>query len=188
MYRPWRLCAVLTVLLLGCAGRPVGYSDFDPGTDFSGFRTFAWLPGKVLVTATPNPVNPGLEGILKEETLAYLNGRGYRFADDPRQADFVIGFAVGGAPTVHTATFRQSYRDFPIIGRSPPVEVAAQEGIEANLVIDLYERKSGRKKWMGWSVTEVTRSDQLNLRPGVRQLVGTILKHFPPEIPGAQGG
>lgn len=179
--------AVVLLGSLGCTARPVGYSDFDPETDFTRFQSFAWTPGKVLVVATPNPVNPSLESVLKEETRDYLARRGYRFVTDPAQADFVVGFSVGGTPTVNTANFTDNYRQVRIIGQSRDAETVTQESTEAGLVIDLYDRPSGRKKWMGWSVTEVTRSDQVNLRPAVRELIGIILEHFPPEVP-AQGG
>jgi hypothetical protein len=190
MPKTWLPVAAALLLTLGgagCTARPAGYSDFDPQTDFSGFRSFAWTPGRVLVVATPNPVNPALEPTLKETTQAYLTGRGYRFVADPGEADFVVGFSVGGTPTVNTASFTDNYRQVRIIGQSRDAEVVTQESTEAGLVIDIYDRVSGQKKWMGWSVTEVTRSDQVNLRPAVRELIGIILEHFPPEVP-AQGG
>jgi hypothetical protein len=170
------------ILLSACVARPVGYSDFDVDTDFSTFRTFAWVPDGTLVVASPNPVNPQLEGILKEETAAYLTRRGYSYSATQDDADFIIGFSVGGTPTVRTTSFTDNYRQVQIIGTSRSAEVVNQESIDGGIVIDLFDQASGDKKWMGWSITEITRSDQVNLRPAVRELVGVILQHFPPDL------
>ena len=173
---------LLTALLAGCASAPKGYSDFDIETDFSSFRTFAWVPGKTLVSASPNPTNPALEPTLKEEVRRYLTNRGFRYVEDPEAADFVIGFSVGGTPTIRTTAFTDNYRQVQIVGTSRSAQVVNQESTEGGLVIDLYDVSSGQKKWMGWSVTEVTMGDQMNLTPLIRQLTGVILQHFPPEL------
>ena len=181
---PRTFIAVATILLVlgGCTSAPVGFSDFDVETDFSGFRSFAWVPDRALVSASPNPVNPALEPTLKQEVRSYLTGRGFRYVSNPDDADFVIGFAVGGTPTVRTTAFTDNYRQVRIFGPSRSAEVVNQESTEGGLVIDLFESESGQKKWMGWSQTEVTMGDQVNLTPLIRQLVGIILGHFPPQV------
>ena len=55
---------LLFIVLTGCASRPVGHSDFDASTDFSGYRTFSWMSEHPLFVASPDPVNPALEGII----------------------------------------------------------------------------------------------------------------------------
>ncbi len=59
----------LIVWLGACTALPTGYSDFDPETDFNTFQTFAFLPEKTLLVASPNPVNPQLEPTLKVHIL-----------------------------------------------------------------------------------------------------------------------
>ncbi|MEJ2087811.1 MAG: DUF4136 domain-containing protein [Gammaproteobacteria bacterium] len=172
--------ALFVLLITGCTSAPVGYSDFDQETDFTGFRSFAWVPTRTLVSAAPNPVNPALEPALKEETRAYLTSRGFTYVSAPEQADFVIGFAVGGTPTVRSTSFTDNYRQVQIVGASRNAEVVTQESTEGGLVIDFYDAQSGQKKWMGWSLMEITMSDRVNLQPTVRQLVAIILQHFPP--------
>jgi hypothetical protein len=179
------LVAVLFVaplLLSACASAPVGYSDFDIETDFSGYRSFAWVPSNTLVAATPDPLNPALEPTLKTEVRAYLTGRGFRYVENPADADFVIGFQVGSTPTVRTTAFTDNYRQVRIIGTSRTAEVVSQTGEEGGLIIDIFDADSGQKKWMGWSLTEITMADRMNLTPLARQLADVILQHFPPEI------
>ena len=185
MYRSQRVLASLVLLsigLAGCVTQPIGYSDFDTETDFSVFQTFAWLPERALVVSSLDPVNPALEGLLKEETKAYLTRHGFRYSDDPEAADLVIGFAVGGTPTVRTTNFTDNYRQVRIIGSSRSAEVVTQESMDGGLVIDLFDQASGNKKWTGWSITEITSGDRANLRPTIRQLVTIILQHFPPDV------
>lgn len=70
---------LLFIVLTGCASRPVGHSDFDASTDFSGYRTFSWMSEHPLFVASPDPVNPALEGILMEEIQTYLTSQGFNF-------------------------------------------------------------------------------------------------------------
>ncbi len=185
---PQRGAAVLVLLAAGlalvggCQAKPVGYSDFDAETDFSGFRTFAFVPERTLVVASPNPPNPALEPTLKEEVQAYLTRRGFRVASSPADADFLVGFAVGGTPTLRTTAYTDSSRQVHIVGSATDLHaaVANQESTAAGLVIDVFAQPSGEKKWMGWTVQEITTGDLMRLRVTVRDLVATILQHFPP--------
>ena len=179
--------AVLLLLgaaLTGCQAKPVGYSDFDVETDFSGFRSFAFLPERTLVVATPNPPNPALEPTLKEETARYLSRRGFRQATSAEEADFLVGFTVGGTPTLRTTAYTDTYRQVQIVGSSTDLHavVANQESTQAGLVIDIFDRSSGEKKWMGWTIREITMGDLMRLQVTVRDLVGNILQHFPPDV------
>lgn len=168
--------------LFACSAKPVGYSDFDPGTDFTGLRTFTWADNTLLVSS-PDPVNPALEPTLKEEVRRYLDRRGYRYTANVAEADFVIGFAVGGTPSLRTTTFEDNARQVYVVGEGLAAETVTQQSTQGGLVIDVWDRASGEKKWMGWTVTEVTGGDQANLRPLVRDLTEVILQHFPPERP-----
>lgn len=174
--------ALVLAGLSGCVAKPTGYSDFDIETDFSGFKSFAFPPNKALIVSSPDPVNPALESVLKEEVQRYLTRKGFTFSPKVEDADFVIGFAVGSTPTARTTIFTSNYRQVYIIGDTRPAQVVTQQGMDGGLVIDLYERDSGQKKWMGWAIQEITMSDQVRLQGTVRELVGIILQHFPPQI------
>ena len=168
-------------VLSGCTALPKGYSDFDPATDFASFQTFAFIPENTLVVASPNPVNPEIEPTLKEETRKALSRKGYQFTSDPEQADFLVGFSLGGTPTARTTVFTNNQRQVYVVGQTQRTEVVTQEGTEAGLVIDLYERDGVEKKWMGWAVEEITMGDMKRLRVTINELVGVILDQFPPE-------
>ena len=168
--------------LTACTALPTGYSDFDPQTDFSSFQTFAFLPEDTLFVASPNPVNPQLEPTLIDEARKALTRKGYTYTNDPEQADFLVGFSVGGTPTARTSVFTSNQRQVYVVGQTQRTEVVTQESTEGGLVIDFYDQETGQKKWMGWAIQEITMGDLQRLRVTVNELVGVILDHFPPEV------
>lgn len=181
--------AALTFLLIGmlaglgaCTSLPKGYSDFDPGTDFSNFRTFAFIPENTMIVASPNPVNPALEPTLKEEVRNHLTRQGYRYTSNPEQADFLVGFAIGGNPTARTTAFIGDRRQVYTVGQTIPTQVVTQESSEGGVVIDFYDQESGEKKWMGWAIQEITMGDLMRLQVTVNEIVGVILGNFPPDV------
>ena len=176
------LLASLLTGLTACTSLPTGYSDFDRETDFSTFRTFSFLPDKTLLVASPNPVNPQLEPTLIDETRKALTRKGYQYTSDPEQADFLVGFSLGGTPTARTSVFTSNQRQVYVVGQTQRTEVVTQESTEAGIVIDLYQQPSGEKKWMGWTVQEITMGDMKRLQVTVNELVGVILGHFPPDV------
>ena len=183
--RPGLLFSLLFGLLFGtasCTSKPIGYSDFDAGTDFTQFQSFSWLPGKTLITTSPEASNPKLEGYFKEAVQRNLTARGYSFTTNVEEADMVIGFTAGAVSTVRTTAFTENYRQVRIIGSSRDTEVVNQQSLEGGIVIDIYDQASGQKKWTGWTNREIERSDQINLQQTSRELVDVVLQHFPPDV------
>lgn len=168
-----------SLLLAGCTAAPVGQSTFVEGTDWGTYRSFTFLEDNVLVVSSPTPVNPALQPILVEEVRDYLTKNGYRQASSPADADFHIGFAVGGTPSMRTTTFGNNYNQVRVVGQGIDSETVTQQSTQAGLLIDFYDH-SGNKKWTGWAVQEISMGDQIRLRSTVRDAVAIILKNFPP--------
>ena len=145
------------------------------------FQSFSFLPEDTLVVTSPNPVNPQLEPTLIEETRKALSRKGYTYTDDPKQADFLVGFSVGGTPTARTSVFTGNQRQVYVVGQTQPTEVVTQESTEGGIAIDLYEQESGQQNWMGWTIQEITMGDIKRLQVTVNEMVGVILDHFPPD-------
>jgi len=174
---------ILGMALIGCASKkPIGYSDFDKETDFSNYRSFAWISLNPLFVAAAIGVNPALEDVLKEEVKSNLTRRGFRYVADPEEADFVIGFTAGGQETMRTTVYSQSYKSSWRTGGYTygQVGVFAQDSTEAGIVIDIFDQAAAEKKWMGWAIQELTMNDRRFLQETVRDLVKIILSHFPP--------
>lgn len=169
------------LMLAGCAGKPVGYSDFDQATDFSRYRSFSWISEHPLFVASPDPVNPALEGVLMDEIKTYLNSRGFTFTPNADDADFVIALEAGSRNGVQTSLYPANYRNQELIlGRDRVSEISTQDFTQGGIVIDIFDRPSAQKKWMGWTQSEITQQDRMNLQPVVRELVHAVLSHFPP--------
>ncbi len=180
---PFLAMLLSACLSAGCMTKPTGYSDYDLTTDFSTFETFAFVPQRTLIVASPNPPNPALEPALRQETRRFLERQGFRYSESANNADFLVGFVLGGTPTIRTTAFVSSYRQVYVVGQTQGSQVVTQESTEAGLVIDIIDRASDQKKWMGWTVREITMADQKRLSQTVRDAVGVILQHFPPEVP-----
>lgn len=178
------LLAMVLGTLIGCASKkPIGYSDFDKETDFSNYHSFAWISPNPLFVAVAAAVNPALEGVLKEEVKSNLTRRGFRYVTAPDQADFVVGFTVGGQETMRTTVYSQSYKSSWRAGGFTygQVGVFVQDSTEAGIVIDIFDQAKAEKKWMGWAIQELTMNDRRFLEETVHDLVKIILGHFPPD-------
>lgn len=173
--------ALCLLLVAGCAAKPRGYSDFDPGTDFSSYRSFSWISARPLFVNSPNPVSPALQGMLMQEVRDYLTSRGFSFRPEAADADFVIAFTIGSEVGVQTANYPGRYGDANIVGEGWQAETGTQDYTEVSLVIDIFDRATAQKKWMGWSQQELTMTDRLHQQSLARESVRRILAHFPPD-------
>jgi hypothetical protein len=177
------LALTLGMALVGCASKkPIGYSDFDAETDFSSYKTFAWISLNPLYVSSANPANPALQGIIQDEVKANLSGRGFRYVGNPKQADFVIGFTVGSQETMRTSVYSQTYKSSWKVGGYAYTQIGVfnQDSTEGGLVIDVFDQAKAEKKWMGWAIQELSMNDRIYLQDTVHELVTIILGHFPP--------
>src|SRR5579862_5490515 len=81
--------AVIGLWLTACTSLRVGH-DFDPGTNFSGYHAFAWMPREH--HATRNPLVPQRA---REAIQAELVQKGFVCVADTAAADFIVDFTIG---------------------------------------------------------------------------------------------
>ncbi len=79
--------------MTGCTSLSV-QSDFNESVDFSSYQTFSFISDHSLILANLAPVNPLLEGRLREATARVLSAKGYRLIENREEADFVVSFTV----------------------------------------------------------------------------------------------
>lgn len=169
------------ILVAGCAAKPKAFSEFDPATDFSNFRSFSWISAEPLYVNSSSPVGPALEGILMQEVKAYLTSRGFAFRAEPEEADFVVALTLDSQAGIQTSNHPGRFGDVGIVGETLAPESDTQDYTEASLVIDIIDRASAQRKWMGWSQQELTMGDRLRQQSLARETVHLILKNFPPD-------
>ncbi len=78
------LVLVLAALGTACSSVRTSY-DFDPGVDFSAWRTYAWYPSGSPPTGDPRLDNPLLHGRIEAAVNRTLGARGPE--DEHRGAD-----------------------------------------------------------------------------------------------------
>jgi hypothetical protein len=171
---------VLALLVAGMAGgvAPIeSWADFDPTTDGSKFKTWAWHPG---------PDTPLPEGGVREENLRRIKhaiaeaifARGAKLAPI-EQADVLVAFhaMVGGMEDERARRIQFGY-DWT---GSAPAPSGRQVG-EGTLVIDVIANtKPPRLVWHGVAAGAVTRGlspEETVAR--IEEAVAAIAAQYPP--------
>ena len=93
-------CLLIFVILGGCAGPRVS-QDYEPGTDFSTYRTFAWKSADQPQTGDIRVDNPLVDGRIREAVERALSGTGYREIDQAA-ADFLVEYGLTVQPKIYS--------------------------------------------------------------------------------------
>ena len=110
----YKVITVLGLLLLSAACSSIStQSDFDAGTDFSNYKTFAFISDSPLIVAQAEPVNPLFEGRVMTATRNELTNKGFQFVENRDQADFVISFTMGSRDKIRVNSYPSTYRGGP---------------------------------------------------------------------------
>ena len=166
-----RLLMLFTIFLLTACSRTY-VLDYQPGTDFSGYQTYAFeapaevrsLDGARIENAVRRELTGKLEAVDKEEADLLVR---YRIEDSVRlqTSGFGYGFGFG--------------RDRLGVGIATVPD--AREIKEGKLVIELVERDGRQMVWRAVgqrNLTEQTRSDRREAL--INRLVGDMFERFPP--------
>lgn len=141
--------------------------DYDRDVNFSTWTLAAWR-GDQHEDATMT------EKRLEKAVEDGFKARGYTFVEDPAQADFVITYRAGAWQERSI----QGVYSGPAFGRS----LYVQREQVGRLVINVYERKTGKLAWHG-TVTDVLASNPEQADQKTAKAVAKLLKKFP-----ARGG
>jgi hypothetical protein len=179
------LASSLLALCAACA-TPVR-TDYDPSFDFSGYRTWAWLPQERERTG-----NPRLDSALLRERIlraveAELTARGYQKVD-PERADFLVGYHVTLEQKLDSYTIDRFYGYSPYWGGgvvyAPETVVEAYE--EGTLILDVVDPHAQKLVWRGATSRRVyDNPDPEKSDERVREATRAILEKFPPVRKGS---
>lgn len=165
-------------------------SDYDPGVDFSGYRTFDWLEPPVREEPTADPAAEGadpfvqnslLDGRVRRAVERELEARGYRRPEPGARPGFRLRYRMLLKDRMRITSSGGPYYAG---GPSPYVygggtyisSVPYQEG---TLVIDVIDAESAQIVWRGWAVGPT--DDRSYTEAEVGAVVKRILDRFPPE-------
>jgi hypothetical protein len=168
------------LVALACATVHVS-ADYDPGTDFAAYRSYAWLPHSPEATGHPRLDSPMVQDRVRRGIDRSLGEKGYGIGGD--EADFFV--------TYHLAVDRRldvRTMDRTLYGRygyrmSIP-ETTVDEYDEGSLVIDVVDARSRRVVWRGIGRGRLRGAsgtqDPVQLEQRAYEVVHEVLAEFPP--------
>ena len=175
--------AALALLVAACAGKQVT-QDYDPGTDFSGYRTYAWQPQPEEKTGDPRLDAPLLHKRIRAAIDTVLPQQGYQKVDtapdfyvqyyvaikermDSTRSSVYVGGGTGGGGSG--------------VGVSVGIPLGAATYEEGTLVIDILEPEERKLVWRGASTRKLKYADSPEESERlVKEVVAKILSQFPP--------
>lgn len=164
---------------IGCAGLRIS-TDYDPNTDFSSLRTYAWMESQRTRPQDPRVDNSLLETRVKNAVDAELAQKGYR-AVSPDQADFLVGYHAAVQSKIDAYTMSNFYGYRPGWGGGVS-DIHVYEYDEGSLVIDFVDPETKQLLWRGGAQAEVNqRADPAKREERIRMAVQKVLSRFPPK-------
>jgi len=180
MRRGGTLCALAVIaVLLGCTTVNVD-SDYEPGTDFSSLRQYAWLWPAQPPTGDPRIDNPLLDARLRGAIDAELARRGVvKVASEA--ADFLVAYQVAVQNKTDVQTIYRSYGRAGW-GGAGSVDTVVQQYDEGTLWVDFLRPSSGELLWRGSARTRLREQRSPEARDAyVKEIVAQLLAQYPPK-------
>ena len=208
MHHVFRVLGVVFLFALPACQR--AHTDFDPGTDFSVYKTFSLVSGDQETEAIVAPQFPEMVKEVAAEAISALKSRGF-LAASPEQADLLVTTHIEIVPYESPAETHITDRDIPSRKLGPVVlapysvtqiddEAVNRQMQEGTILLNITDFKSGELIWQGW-ISKVFDLNKLrekewnqNPDPGylrhrqraIQKAVESILADFPPEIPAGK--
>lgn len=173
--------ALLSLLLAACSGGPS--IDYDPATDFSGYRHYHWLDER---SGVSDQFDPLLAKRVRNAVDEQLKAR-FAPVADRAGADFLVRYYVSSTAKVSDSNARGSVGmgsfggnvgvgvsiGFPIGGTT--VERQAQ------VLVDFLDAHSEELTWRGSETVTLRGDDPAELTKQVQAVIAAILDRFPPK-------
>lgn len=176
-------CLIFIVSLAGCARVQVN-QDYEPGTDFSGYRAFDWTSSAQPQTGDIRIDSPLLDNRIRKAVENTLAAKGLN-QTGPAGADFLVTYTLSIQTRIDTSPVSVG-TGFGIGGGSSfggiGIGTETIESYETGLLtIDFFDAKTGRMIWRGSGSRRLSRqSDPLKNTEEIKALVDKILAQFPP--------
>ncbi len=177
------LMAAIGLAVSGCVGFQVT-QDYDPATDFSGYRGWYWLP--------PSPSgdrrvdNDLVDARIRRAVESALSARGFR-KTSKGEGDFAVGYHVLIEGKIDVRTVNNYYGYGPGWGRyggrvgSGYTETYVDQYEQGTLIIDVVDTGSRKLAWRGSTSARVQQTAEGEDRAErVHEAVDAILAEFPP--------
>lgn len=179
------IVGLATLLCTSCS--PSVYSDQSPSVNFTSFKTYAFLPK---VDSTKISVyNSGIiDEIIHKSIAAEMNSRNYSV--DTKEPDLLIKFhlmvenreEIVNSPNYMYPPYWYGYAmPYPYFYYPGPMYMPNNfrkiEYKEGTLIIDFFERSTGKLAWRGWSTNNL--DDLKKFEAHLPDKVKEILTNYP---------
>ncbi len=175
------IIVIASLAIISCSDAIIR-TDYQPGTNFSAFRTYAWLPGIPIKTGNPALDDDLLNNRIRNALEYAMHTIGFRRAH-PAQADLYLAFYQSLETRIESfpSTFIYSHAYHPWShGYGYGYGTDIQEFTYNRLYIDLISPASKQTVWRGSAETlyeDYATPEKRELR--INNLVLKILQKYP---------
>ena len=176
------LGACLIVTLSGCTTMQIT-SVHEPSANFSGLKTYDWLPFPQGKVDDPRIDDKFLERRIHKAVDSQLAAKGYT-KPSSGQADFLVGYHVALKDKLDTVTVNRyyNYRYGTRVVRGTVPETYTREYEQGSLILDFFHGETRQLIWRGSAQAEVNLSDSMEKRDKrLNEAVQGMLEQFPPQ-------
>lgn len=147
--------------------------DFDKGTDFSRFRTYAWVRG----TNVPDALNHGRIVAAVNTQLAL---KGMRQVDADENPDLLVAYHATFDRDLQISGFSTGWGGFRFPGNQSGV-ARTEEILTGTLIVDIVSARTRTIVWRGVATKDI----DVNAKPDKRdknitRTAEKLFKHYPP--------
>jgi len=174
--------AVLALLLAACSSVQVS-TDYDPGTDFTVLKTYAWLARKAGATGDPRTDSTLLNERIRNAVEAQLAERGFEKVASAR-ADFLVAYHTGVQRKIDVDTVYRGYGyGAGNWGWGAGHDTMVYEYDQGTLLLDFLDPKAHRLLWRGSASAVVSEHSKPEERTAlINEAVAKLLDRFPPPV------
>lgn len=170
------LASLLLLAGVACASVEV---EFDPATDVSGYRTWAWLPLPWTSQKSPRPHEWALDAQVRGAVERELSGHGYRLVEG-EPPDFYVTYHLEFVRKVEIYTETPAAQTVESHHNSPSYTISVSEERvrtveEGALAVDI---ASGDDRQLVWRGTERRRTLG-SFQEEIDDVVARIFEHLP---------
>ena len=179
----WKALACVFVLAWaasGCSGVKTQVA-WDHDADFSGYKTWDFLPGEPRPTGYRGLDDPAVNERLQAAIESGFSSRGLRRSSE--EPDFYVAYHLAFDEQINARNIENYYQYFNYAVFSPYVTSSYTEVYDlGTLIIDVLDRRAKTHVWRGAAQTKVnTQAGPRENEPKMREAAKKILGDFPPK-------
>lgn len=170
--------AIVLISLISCGPGVTVRTDFDPGQDFTIYKTYQWWSGE----QPQDDLNkaPLVKKRVINSVDKLLKEKGFELVESG-ETDFIVMIHAGSEERMQVTNWGGGYGWYdpwwgPYGGRT---DVSYYE--EGTLVIDIVDTKEKELSWRGLGTAIVKDRDAEEQQAFLDMAVGKIMKDFPPK-------